>query len=49
MPNPKLYKSRRWMHKRYVIEKLSEHEIAELAGTNQSTINRWLKKLELKR
>lgn len=48
MPKVKLYTSRRWMHKRYVIEKLSEEEIAKLANTNQSTINRWLKKLELK-
>ncbi len=37
------------MHKRYVLDKLTEAEIAELAGTNQSTINRWLRKLELKR
>jgi DNA-binding MurR/RpiR family transcriptional regulator len=49
MPRPKVYTSRRWMHKRYVVDKLTETEIAELAGTNQSTINRWLKKLGLKR
>ena len=49
MPRIKLYTSKRWMYKKYVVERLNEQEIAELAGTNQSTINRWLKKLELKK
>jgi transposase len=49
MSKPAVYKSRRWMHKRYVIDKMTEEEIAKLAGTNQSTINRWLRRLELKR
>ena len=37
------------MYKKYIRERLSEEEIAELAGTNQSTINRWLRKHELKK
>lgn len=45
----KLYKSRRWLYKKFVVERLSEREIAELAGTDQSTINRWLHKFELKK
>jgi DNA-binding MurR/RpiR family transcriptional regulator len=45
---PKLHKSYRWMYRQYVVKKLTEEEIAELAGVNQATINRWLKKLELK-
>ena len=49
MPRTKLWTSKRWMHKKYIVEKLSETEIAELAGTNQSTINRWLRKHELKK
>ena len=48
MPRLKLWTSRRWLHKKYNIEKLSEEEIAKLAGTNQSTVNRWLRKFELK-
>ena len=38
----KLYKSERWMRRKYVVEKLTEQEIAKLAGTTQATINRWL-------
>lgn len=49
MPRVKLWTSKAWLRKKYVIEKLSEQEIAELAKTNQSTINRWLRKFELKR
>lgn len=45
----KLYKSRRWLHKKYVIERLNEEQIAKLANTDQSTINRWLRKHELKK
>lgn len=49
MPRIKLYTSKKWLYKKYVKERLSEPEIAALAGTNQSTINRWLRKFELKR
>lgn len=48
MPRIKLWTSRAWMRKKYVVEKLTETEIAELAGTNQSTINRWLRRHKLK-
>jgi hypothetical protein len=48
MPRVKLWTSYRWMRKKYVVERLSEEEIAVLANTNQSTINRWLKKHELR-
>ena len=37
------------MHRKYVIEKLSEEEIAKLAGTTQVTVNRWLRHFNLKR
>lgn len=47
--NKKLHKSYRWMYRQYVVKRLKEEEIAELAGVNQATINRWLKKLELKK
>lgn len=45
----KLYTSKQWMHKKYVVEKLTEQEIAELANTTQATINNWLHKHGLKR
>lgn len=44
----RLWTSKAWLRKKYVVEKLSEQEIAELANTNQSTINRWLRNFELK-
>lgn len=37
------------MYVKYIKERLSEKEIAELAGTTQTTINRWLKKHKLSR
>jgi DNA-binding MurR/RpiR family transcriptional regulator len=49
MPKVKLYTSYAWMRKKYWVERLTEQEIADLAGTNQSTINRWLRKHELKK
>lgn len=45
----KPWTSKVWLKKKYVDEHMSESEIAELAKTNQSTINRWLRKFELKR
>jgi len=45
----KLYQSRKWLTKKYVHDKLSEKEIAQLAGTTQVTINRYLRKFNLKR
>lgn len=43
-----LYRSFAWMRKKYVIENLTEQEIAALAGTTQATVNRWLEKHGLK-
>lgn len=45
----KLYQSKKWLTKKFVHDKLSEKEIAELAGTTQVTINRYLRKFGLKR
>ena len=45
----KLYTSYAWMEKKYAVEKLTEQEIATLAGTTQATINRWLDKHGLKK
>ena len=45
----KLYTSYRWLHRKYVIEKKTEQEIAAEAGTTQVTINRWLAKHGLKK
>lgn len=49
MPRVKLWTSYKWMRKKYLVERLTEAEIAELAGTSQATIHRWLVKHELKR
>lgn len=45
----KLWESKNWLYKKYVVEKLSEKEIAELAGCSQPTINRALNRFKLKR
>ena len=49
MLKPKLHTSYQWMYKKYVVERLKEQEIADLAGTTQATINNWLNKHGLKR
>lgn len=49
MSRPKLYTSYAWMRKKYWEERLTEDEIAKLAGTTQVTINTWLKKHGLKK
>lgn len=49
MARVKLYASYAWMRKKYTVERLTEAEIAELAGTTQATINRWLVKHQLKK
>lgn len=36
----KLYKSRAWLYRKLITEKLSETEVAELANTTQQTINK---------
>lgn len=47
MAKPKIYESRAWLYRQLVINKLSQQEIAKLAGTSQATISRWLEKYEL--
>lgn len=49
MSRVKLYKSYAWMRRRYVIDKLTEQEMAQLADTTQATINRWLERHGLKK
>jgi DNA-binding transcriptional regulator LsrR (DeoR family) len=46
---PRLWKSYAWMLRKYYVEKLTEAEIAALAGTSQVTINKWLKLHGLKK
>lgn len=48
MARPKVYTSRAWLYKKYIVERLTEEEIAELGQTSQATINRWLKHFNLK-
>lgn len=43
------WRSKAWLYKKYVAERLNEQEIAKLANTNQSTINRWIKRHGLTR
>ena len=38
----KLYKSKAWLYKRYVVEKKTIEEIAKEAGTSHQTIYRYL-------
>lgn len=45
----KLYQSKKWLTKKYVSERLTETEIAQLCGVTQVTINRYLRKFNLKR
>lgn len=44
----KLYTSKSWLHRKYVLEKKTEQEIANEAGTSQATIHRWLVTFGLK-
>jgi len=45
----KVYQSKKWLTKKFVHEKLSEKEIADLCGVTQVTINRYLHKFGLKK
>lgn len=44
----KVYQSYRWLYRHYITLKMGEQEIADLAGTDKSTINRWLFKHGIK-
>ena len=43
----KLYKSKAWLYKRYVVEKKTIEEIAKEAGTSHQTIYRYLVEADL--
>lgn len=45
----KLYQSKKWLTKKFWHERLTEQEIAELCGVNQTTINTWLRKFGLRK
>lgn len=49
MAKAKLYTSYVFMRKRYIVERKTEQEIADELGVNQSIINRWLVRHNLKR
>lgn len=49
MPKIKLYTSEAWLRRKWEVDKLSEKQIAELAGTTQVTINHYLKKFGLRK
>lgn len=38
----KLYTNRQWMYRRYVVERKTAAEIAEISGVSEMTITRWL-------
>lgn len=44
-----LLKSKEWLWRRYVKDRMTEQEIADLIGVNQSSVNRALKKHGLKK
>lgn len=46
---PKYYTSKKWLTKKYVYDRLTEKEIANLCGVSQVTINRYLREFGLKR
>lgn len=45
----KPYKSRAWLYRQYYVNRMTEQQIADKAKTDQSTINRWLRKFNLKK
>lgn len=45
----KLYTSRAWLYKRYIIDRKPVEEIAKEAGTRKQTIYNYLKKFGLMR
>jgi DNA-binding MurR/RpiR family transcriptional regulator len=45
----KFYKSKDWLYRKYVSERMSPVDIAELAGVSEMTIHRYLNQFGLKR
>jgi transposase len=39
----KLYTSKQWLYKKYVVEKIPVDDIAKMCGAGRITIYRWLK------
>lgn len=48
MARVKVYMSEKWLRKKYLVERLTEEEMAKEARTTQTTINRWLRHYNLK-
>lgn len=48
MKKLEFYKNKNWLHKRYVEERLSLREIAEICSVDNKTILYWMRKLKIK-
>lgn len=48
MFNEPLHQNEEWLYDKYVVEKITMPQIAELVGVNKSTIGKWLKKFNIK-
>jgi DNA-binding transcriptional regulator LsrR (DeoR family) len=48
MPKLKLYQSYAWLYRKYVVERMTEQQIAKAAGVSQPTIHNYLKQFKLK-
>ena len=44
----KLYKNKKWLHQKYITEKLPSTKIAKLVGCHACTILSWLRKFNIK-
>lgn len=49
MARIKLYTSYAWLRRKWEVDKMTEAEIAKVAGTTQVTINRYLHQFGLKK
>lgn len=49
MAKVKVWESKVYMYKLYVVERKTEQQIAAITGASQPTINRWLVRHGLKR
>lgn len=45
----RLWQSENWLRRKYLHERLTETEIAKIAGTSQVTINFWLRRFKLRK
>jgi len=44
----KLYLNENWLYKKYIIEKLSSYEIANICQVDSTTISNWMRKFNIK-